>query len=92
MKINNVKISNQKRTKLSKQGKLKPRLHEGKKSKKKARPSQLRSIIFQKADGNDDNHGMLGMVVASDLSFRKKATSDKSYDLLKKIHFDENSK
>ena len=89
MKISKVKRSNQKRTKLSKQGKLKSRRHREKKKKTTQKPPQPRLNGTQEEEASDDNQDMLEMVEKDDLTFLKKAISNKSYDLLKKIRLNE---
>lgn len=81
-KISKVKRSNQQRTKLSKQGKLKTRRH--KKSNPKPKPKQVKP---EEVDADQSDHGedMLEMVEGDDLAYLKTAISQRSYQLLKKI-------
>lgn len=81
-KISKVKRSNQQRTKLSKQGKLKTRRH--KKSNPKPKPKQVKP---EEVDAEQSDHGedMLEMVEGDDLAYLKTAISQRSYQLLKKI-------
>lgn len=89
MKISKVKKSNQKRTKLSKQDKLKMRRHREKKKKTTQKAPQPRLNGVQEEEASDDNQDMLEMVEKDDLSFLKNAISNNSYDLLKKIRLTE---
>lgn len=82
VKISKVKRNNQKRTKLSKQGKLKTRRN------KKAEPkSQPKPVKHGEADEDQSDHGedMLDMVEGDDLLYLKQAISQRSYQLLRKI-------
>lgn len=92
MKISKVKRSNQKRTKLAKQGKLKTRRHREKPKKQIQKPPQSRVNNVEEEEGSDDDRNMLEMVDKDDLSFLKEAISNKSYELLKKIRTTDNQK
>lgn len=82
-----VKRSNQKRTKLMKQGKLKMRRHTPvKKQIQTPITSHPESIEDEESDHGED---LLNMVEADDLKFLKEAISNKSYDLLKQIRLKE---
>lgn len=93
MKISKVKRSNQKRTKLAKQGKLKARRHRDKPKKQFQKAPQTRiNNVQEEEEGSEDDRNMLEMVEKDDLSFLKEAISNKSYELLKKIRCTDNSK
>ena len=85
MKISKLKRGNQKRTKLSKQGKLKTRRHKKADSKPKPKLKQQ-----EHDEGESDNGGeMLEMVEGDDLAYLKNAISARSYQLLKTIRTSE---
>lgn len=85
VKISKVKRGNQKRTKLSRQGKLKTRRHKKADSKPKPKPKQQE----HEEEGSDTGEGMLEMVEGDDLAYLKNAISAQSYQLLKKIRSSE---
>ncbi|XP_031842929.1 nucleolar complex protein 3 [Nomia melanderi] len=86
LKISAIKRSNQKRTKLMKQGKLRTRRHRAKKQVQKVVQSHPESVEEEESDHGED---LLNMVEEDDLQFLEKAISNKSYNLLKHIHLDE---
>ncbi|KAK9294565.1 hypothetical protein QLX08_010869 [Tetragonisca angustula] len=84
LKISAVKRSNQKRTKLSRQGKLKTRRH--KLAKKQIHKKVLPHTESVEEEESDHGEDLMGMIEEEDLDFLKKAISNKSYNLLKQIH------
>ncbi|XP_029045935.2 LOW QUALITY PROTEIN: nucleolar complex protein 3 homolog [Osmia bicornis bicornis] len=84
LKISAIKRNNQKRNKLTKQGKLKARRH-------KPLKKQIQKTIAPPPESieeeSDDN--ILDMVEEEDLEFLRDAVSNKSYNLLKQIRFNE---
>nr|XP_033339973.1 nucleolar complex protein 3 homolog [Megalopta genalis] len=86
LKISAIKRSNQKRTKLMKQGKLKTRRHKPKKQVQKVVQSHPESVEEEESDHGED---LLNMVEEDDLEFLEKAISNKSYNLLKHIHLNQ---
>ncbi|XP_078053212.1 nucleolar complex protein 3 [Augochlora pura] len=86
LKISAIKRSNQKRTKLMKQGKLKTRRHKPKKQVQKVVQSHPESVEEEESDHGED---LLSMVEEDDLQFLEKAISNKSYNLLKHIHLNQ---
>ena len=84
LKISVVKRSNQKRTKLSRQGKLKTRRH--KLAKKQIHKKVLPHTESVEEEESDHGEDLMGMIEEEDLDFLKKAISNKSYNLLKQIH------
>ncbi|XP_076301364.1 nucleolar complex protein 3 [Lasioglossum baleicum] len=85
LKISAIKRSNQKKTKLMKQGKLRTRRHKPKKQVQKV-VQQPESVEEEESDHGED---LLTMVEEDDLQFLEKAISNKSYNLLKHIHLDQ---
>lgn len=83
-KISKIKRNNQKKTKLSKQGKLKTRRHKQPR-KQPQKPAPQKVVEEEENDGED----LMNMVEEDDLNFLQKAISNKSYNLLKQIRFDE---
>ncbi|XP_043517823.1 nucleolar complex protein 3 homolog isoform X2 [Frieseomelitta varia] len=84
LKISAVKRSNQKRTKLSQQGKLKTRRH--KLAKKQIHKKVLPHTESVEEEESDHGEDLMDMIEEEDLDFLKKAISNKSYNLLKQIH------
>ncbi|XP_012153365.1 nucleolar complex protein 3 isoform X2 [Megachile rotundata] len=82
LKISTIKRSNQKRNKLTKQGKFKARRHKQKKQVQKVIPPPAESV--EEESDHDDN--ILDMIEEDDIEFLKDAVSNKSYNLLKQIH------
>lgn len=84
LKISIIKRSNQKRTKLAHQRKLKIRRHKlVKKPIQKQIFSHTESIEEEESDHNED---LIDMVEKEDLDFLQEAISNNSYNLLKQIH------
>ncbi|KAK0159396.1 hypothetical protein PV328_010275 [Microctonus aethiopoides] len=88
-KISAVKRNNQKRTKLSKQGKLKLQKHRGpKKQIVKQNVHRPEEVVEEESDQGED---LMEMVEADDLKFLQSAISNKSYRLLEKIRLNDTS-
>ena len=87
LKISAVKRSNQKRTKLTRQGKLKTKRHKPMKkhNQKKVIP-HAETVEEEESDQGED---LMDMVEEDDLNFLGEAISNKSYNLLKQIHLNE---
>ncbi|XP_033203286.1 nucleolar complex protein 3 isoform X1 [Bombus vancouverensis nearcticus] len=87
LKISAVKRSNQKRTKLTRQGKLKTKRHKPRNEhiKKKVIP-HAETVEEEESDQGED---LMDMVEEDDLNFLGEAISNKSYNLLKQIHLNE---
>ncbi|KAF7991431.1 hypothetical protein HCN44_002993 [Aphidius gifuensis] len=91
LKISKVKTNNQKRTKLSKQGKLKLQRHKQPK-KQIQKPPQLKPEDNQddkEEEESDHGEDMLSMVEKDDMDFLESAVNSKSYNILKKIRFND---
>lgn len=86
MKISKVKRNNQKRNKLTKQGKLKFRRHKPPQKQNQKVVKQPLPIDEEESDNGED---MLNMVEEDDLKFLEKSISNKSYDLLKQIRMNQ---
>ncbi|KAG9428257.1 nucleolar complex protein 3 [Apis mellifera carnica] len=87
LKISIIKRSNQKRTKLAHQGKLKIRRHKlVKKPIQKQIFSHTESIEEEESDHDED---LIDMVEKEDLDFLQEAISNNSYNLLKQLHLNE---
>ncbi|CAK9795003.1 Nucleolar complex protein 3 homolog [Anthophora plagiata] len=87
LKISAIKRSNQKRTKLTRQGKLKTRHHKpGKKQVQKTVTQHAGSVEDEESDHGED---LMNMVEKDDLEFLREAISNKSYNLLKQIRINE---
>ncbi|XP_043601179.1 nucleolar complex protein 3 homolog isoform X1 [Bombus pyrosoma] len=87
LKISAVKRSNQKRTKLTRQGKLKIKRH--KPMKKHIQKKVIPHAETVEEEESDQGEDLMDMVEEDDLNFLGKAISNKSYNLLKQIHLNE---
>ncbi|CAL7938464.1 unnamed protein product [Xylocopa violacea] len=84
LKISAVKRSNQKRTKLARQGKLKTRRHKPVKNQvPKTVVPNVESVDDEESDHGED---LMDMVEEDDLDFLKEAISNKSYNILKHLN------
>nr|CAD7256867.1 unnamed protein product [Timema shepardi] len=93
LRVSKVKRGNQKRTKLSKQGKLKTRRHKAKPSKHTAakpvkQPEKDGEV--EKEEESDHGEDMLKMVDKEDLGFLKNAITNRSYSIFNRLHYKEN--
>lgn len=87
LKISAVKRSNQKRTKLTRQGKLKTKRH--KPMKKHIQNKIIPHAEIVEEEESDQGEDLMNMVEEDDLNFLGEAISNKSYNLLKQIHLNE---
>lgn len=81
-KISAIKRSNQKRNKLTKQGKLKQRRHKPAKKQVQKPPIPHRE---ENEKEETDEEDLMDMIEEDDINFLKNAISNRSYDLLKQI-------
>nr|CAD7572076.1 unnamed protein product [Timema californicum] len=93
LRVSKVKRGNQKRTKLSKQGKLKTRRHKAKPSMHTAakpvkQPEKDGEV--EKEEESDHGEDMLKMVDKEDLGFLKNAITNRSYSIFNRLHYKEN--
>ncbi|XP_063231690.1 nucleolar complex protein 3 homolog [Bacillus rossius redtenbacheri] len=87
-KISKIKRGNQKRNKLNKQGKLK--MKRNKKLVKKAVAEPSVDPNKDAEEESDHGEGMLEMMDTDDLTFLKKAVTEKSYSILNRIRVRDN--
>lgn len=88
VKISAIKRNNQKRTKLTRQGKVKTQRHKPAKTHvQKAVTSHPESM--EEEDESDHGQDLMDMVEEDDLNFLREAISNKSYHLLKRVHLNE---
>ncbi|KAG7190130.1 hypothetical protein KM043_006263 [Ampulex compressa] len=94
MKISKVKRNNQRRAKLTKQGKLKMRRHRQSKKQIQKLPPPQTKVVEEEEEEEESDHGedLMNMVEEDDLNFLQKAISNKSYNILKQIRLDETDK
>ncbi|XP_015119168.1 nucleolar complex protein 3 homolog [Diachasma alloeum] len=92
LKISKIKRNNQKRNKLSKQGKLKERRH-GSKSTQSVKKHIVEKVEvpIENEESSDQGEDLLEMVEKDDLKFLHSAISSRSYHLLRKIRLPEES-
>lgn len=88
LKVSKIKRNNQIKTKLSKQGKLKTRRHKPQK-KQLQKPAPPRPEIVEEEEESDHGRDLMDMIEEDDLNFLNNAISNKSYNLLKQIRFNE---
>ncbi|XP_076678700.1 nucleolar complex protein 3 isoform X2 [Andrena cerasifolii] len=88
VRISAIKRNNQKRTKLTRQGKIKTQRHKPAKTHvQKAVTSHPESI--EEEEESDHGQDLMDMVEEDDLNFLREAISNKSYHLLKEVHLNE---
>ena len=88
VRISAIKRNNQKRTKLTRQGKVKTQRHKPAKTHvQKAVTSHPESM--EEEEESDHGQDLMDMVEEDDLNFLREAISNKSYHLLNRVHLNE---
>ncbi|XP_063979573.1 nucleolar complex protein 3 homolog [Diachasmimorpha longicaudata] len=91
LKISSVKRNNQKRNKLTKQGKLKVRRNRSKLTQPVKKHAEKHEEPVENEESSDQGEDLLEMVEKDDLKFLQSAISQKSYNLLRKIRLSDES-